>query len=89
MAMGKQRRHRQQEFWVAAADMPPAPGHPFYTKLNSLLGEHGFDEFVESLCAEFYHEKLGRPSIPPGVYFRMHHCHSGRKSGSSQSSHSS
>jgi transposase len=71
MAIGKQRRQRQQEFWVAAADMPPAPGHPFYTKLNSLLAEHGFDEFVESLCVKFYHEKLGRPSIPPGVYFRM------------------
>jgi len=64
MAMGKQRWQRQQEFGVAAAEMPSAPGHPFYRKLNSLLAEQGFDEFVEGLCAKFYHDKLGRPSIP-------------------------
>ncbi len=51
--------------------MPPAPGHPSYTKLNAVLATHGFDKFVEDLCAKFYHESLGRPGIPPGVYVRM------------------
>ena|ERR1035438_908897 len=27
------------------------------------------DEFVEGLCERFYHARLGRPSLRPGVYF--------------------
>jgi len=71
MAMGKRKTERQQELWIAATDLPEAPGHPFYRKLNGLLDEHGFDPFVEELCQKFYHDELGRPSVPPGVYFRM------------------
>ena len=71
MAMGKRTMERQQELWVATMDIPQAPGHPFYRKLNQLLAEHGFDPLVEGLCQKFYHDDLGRPSIPPGVYFRM------------------
>ena len=65
MAMGKRRTERQQELWIAATDLPDAPGHPFYRKLNALLDEHGFDGFVEPLCQKFYHDELGRPSVPP------------------------
>jgi len=71
MAMGKRKRKRQEELWIAASDVPRGPGHPFYTKLNELLAKRGFDEFVEQRCATFYHDSLGRPSIPPGVYIRM------------------
>lgn len=71
MAMGKQKAERQSELWVATTEMPQAPGHPFYRKLNELLAGHGFDAFVEGLCERFYHDSLGRPGIPPGVYFRM------------------
>ena len=71
MAMGKRQQERQQELWIAASDIPQAPGHPFYRKLNQLLAEHGFDPFAEGLCRKFYHDELGRPSVPPGVYFRM------------------
>jgi transposase len=35
------------------------------------LAQAGFDRFAEGLCRKFYAEKLGRPSVPPGVYFRM------------------
>lgn len=56
---------------VATADLPPAPGHPFYQRLNALLDEAGFDTFVEQLCRPYYADGLGRPGIPPGVYFRM------------------
>ena len=49
--------------------MATGPGHPFYTKLNAVLAEAGFDEFVEKLGAPYYKEG-GRPGIPPGVYFR-------------------
>ena len=72
MAMGRRQRRRQQELWIAAADVPRGPGHPFYAKLNEFLAERGFDDFAERLCAKFYHDCLGRPGIPPGVYFRMH-----------------
>jgi transposase len=70
MAMG-QRQDKQQELWIAMSEMVTAPGHPFYHRLNQLLTEQGFDGFVEDLCQEFYHAALGRPSIAPGVYFRM------------------
>jgi transposase len=51
--------------------MPRSPGHVFYDKLNSVLEEGGFDEYVEDLCAPHYADRIGRPSIEPGVYFRM------------------
>jgi transposase len=71
MAMGKWQTERQQEMWIAAPDVPTPAAEPFYRKLNQVLGEQGFDAFVEGLCQKFYHESLGRDSIPPGVYFRM------------------
>ena len=71
MALGKRRRERQ-EMWVATADLPRSPGHVFYRKLNELLAEAGFDDRMESLCEPYYAAAgPGRPSIPPGVYFRM------------------
>src|SRR3990170_5010541 len=69
MAMGA-RSNEQQELWVATQDLPKSPGHPFYEKLNKILAEAGFDRLVEELC-EPYYAKAGRPSVPPGVYFRM------------------
>jgi len=70
MALGK-RKDEQQEAWVATTDLPRSPGHPFYRKLNQLLAEAGFDAWLESLCRPYYAEQNGRPSIPPGTYFRM------------------
>jgi transposase len=70
MALGK-RRDEQQEMWVATTSLPKSEGHAFYRKLNRLLAEADFDGRLEKLCEPFYHQQLGRPSIPPGVYFRM------------------
>ena len=70
MALGR-RKQEHQELWVATTELPRSPGHPFYQKLNQLLAEDGFDAWLEQLCAPAYHQSLGRPSIPPGVYFRM------------------
>lgn len=69
MALGK-REPKQQEMFIATTQVATGPGHPFYSKLNSVLAEAGFDEFVEALCAPYYKEG-GRPGIPPGIYFRM------------------
>jgi transposase len=70
MAMGK-RQAKQAELFIATAALPEAPGHPFYRQLNALLAEAGFDRFVEDLCLPYYVQDVGRPSIPPGTYFRM------------------
>ena len=70
MAVGKRKAERQGEFWIAATDMASGPRHVFYEKLNAILAEANFDDFVEELCEPYYAED-GRPGIPPGVYFRM------------------
>lgn len=70
MALGKH-REEQQEMWVATTSLPKSVGHVFYRKLNRLLAEADFDRMVEGMCEPYYHTHLGRPSIPPGVYFRM------------------
>ena len=57
--------------WVATASLPRSAGHPFYTRMNALLAEAQFDAFAEAQCAPYYAETQGRPSIPPGIYFRM------------------
>lgn len=70
MALGRQPQERQQEFWVACDEMPRSPGHPFYHALNRVLDAANFDQHAEELC-EPYYATGGRPSIPPGRYFRM------------------
>lgn len=71
MGLGRRKQERQQDLWVATAELPRSEGHVFYQKLNSLLSETEFDEYVETLCKPYYHDRLGRPGIPPGTYFRM------------------
>src|SRR6202162_6411230 len=71
MAMGTRRQREKQEgLWIAHTELASAPGHPFYQRLSDLLEAEGFDEFVEKRCAKFYAAKYGRPSLPPGIYFR-------------------
>ncbi|HYN82116.1 MAG TPA: transposase [Gemmatimonadaceae bacterium] len=69
MAMGK-RKDVEQPLFFTAAGLAHSPAHPFYRALNRLLDEHSFDRFVQRRCEQFYHQTLGRPSLPPGVYFR-------------------
>ena len=72
MAMGRRKRERQDALFIASEDLPRSDGHPFYQRLNALLEEAGFDDFVEEACRPHYREGgPGQPSIPPGVYFRM------------------
>jgi len=69
--MGKRRkRERQEDLWVATGSLVETPGHAFYDRLNEVLAEHRFDDHVEHLCSRYYKGPRGRPSIPPGVYFR-------------------
>lgn len=64
-------RKRQPIMWVATTDLPTAVSHPFYARLNQLLREHGFDDFAEAQCAEFYAQTMGRPGLPPEICFRL------------------
>jgi transposase len=71
MALGRQKVERQDTLWVARSEVCRGPGHPFYVRLNAIFADAGFDAWVEKRCERFYARKRGRPSIPPGVYFRM------------------
>src|SRR5438876_11507401 len=71
MALGRRKQSRQEDFWIPVTELPRSEGHVFYHQLNRLLREAGFDQHVESLCRAYYHDTMGRPGIPPGVYFRM------------------
>jgi transposase len=70
MSMGT-REPDQSPLWIAASDLPASPGHPFYARLNGVLDAHGFDRFAEAQCRGFYAKVMGRPSLPPGQYFRL------------------
>jgi transposase len=72
MAMGRRKdRARTPGLWIAANELPPTGGHPFYQRLNQILDTHAFDDFVEAQCAPFYATTIGRPSLTPGTYFRL------------------
>src|SRR2546430_14243911 len=72
MAMGRKARQRRQEaIWIAQTDLPRTVAHPFYEQVNRLLEERSCDEWVEQQCSQFYAEKMGRPSLAPGRYFRL------------------
>jgi transposase len=71
MAMGTRKgRERQEEIWYRS-EVAEAPGHPFYRKLEAKLKEAGFDRFCEQKCKRYYADGVGRPSLVPGVYFRL------------------
>jgi transposase len=71
MAMGKRKSQQQHTLFVPTTKLPQSAAHPFYAKLNEVLAGWKFDAFVEELCVKFYAEKLGRPSLEPGKYFRL------------------
>jgi len=71
MALGRQ-GERQADLMIGWAELPRSPGHAFYDRLQAVLVEAGFDRFAEGQCGPHYAAERGRPSLPPGRYFRMH-----------------
>ena len=71
MVLGRQ-GERQTDLVVGWAELPRSPGYAFYDRLQAVLVEAGFDRFAETRCAPYYAGRRGRPSLPPGRYFRMH-----------------
>jgi transposase len=68
MALGK-RGGEQEDLFVTHQQLR-SQSHPYYQAMNRVLRENGFDKFAEQTCARYYAKKMGRPSLPPGVYFR-------------------
>jgi transposase len=72
MAMGtRRRRGRQKCLWVGHQELAKEPTHPFHNRVKEWLEAGQFDEFAEKECAKFFAENDGRPSLTPGIYFRL------------------
>jgi len=72
MAMGRRKKRvRQEGLWIPATVLPVGASHPFYQRLNQILDEKKFDEYVEAICEQFYADEVGRPGMAPGIYFRL------------------
>ena len=70
--MGERRvARRQGALWIATSALPRSEGDPFYERLNKTLEASGFDAYAEGVCKGSYAEKVGRPSLAPGNYFRL------------------
>src|SRR4051794_27862731 len=67
MAMGK-RGGEQEALFITHQQL--RAGHPYYQAVNRVLAAKDFDRYAEEVCAKFYATTMGRPSLPPGVYFR-------------------
>lgn len=62
MAMGRRKkRMRQEGLWTPTAALPLGASHPFYGRLNQILDEKKFHEYVKTICQEFYADEVGRP----------------------------
>ena len=72
MAMGtRKQRERQEGLWIATAELPRSAGHWFYERLNQLLEGAGVYPLLAGRCRKFYAPTMGRPSLAPGMYFRL------------------
>jgi transposase len=69
--MGKRRRQQQQAMWVCTASLVQPASHPFLHPFEHFAGSRQFDRCVEDCCRKFYAARRGRPSLAPGVYFRL------------------
>jgi hypothetical protein len=69
MSLGRARRSSND--LVPAAARHASPRGSFYSRLAQALADERFDSFLEQLTRSCYAATRGRPSLPPGVYFRM------------------
>ena len=67
----RKKRVRQEGLWTPTAALPVGASHPFYQRLNQILDEKKFNEYVETICEGFYAGEVGRPGLSPGIYFRL------------------
>jgi hypothetical protein len=54
MAMGRRKKRvRQERLWTPIAALPVSASHPSYQRLNQILDEKKFDEYVDVICEDF------------------------------------
>lgn len=67
--MGRRRkRARQEGLWTPTEALPVGASHPFYERLNQILDEKKFDEYVENICERFYAGEAGQPGLAPNSW---------------------
>jgi hypothetical protein len=54
--------------WIATSDLPTAPGHPFYARMNAGPDAAGFAAFVEAKCRRFHAVVMGGRGWPPAAH---------------------
>ena len=69
MALGK-KKAKQTSIWIETTQLQAHTQHPFYSRVNEILEKAQFDRYAERICRKYYAERMGRPSITPGTYFR-------------------
>ena len=69
MALGK-KKAVQNCLWIETTQLQAHTQHPFYSRVNEILEKAKFDRYAERICRKYYAERMGRPSIAPGTYFR-------------------
>ena len=67
---GTPERERQQEFGCDRG-IAEVAGPRLLREAQRGSGRGGLRRFVEDRCAAVLRREMGRPGIPPGVYFRM------------------
>ena len=51
MSMKRRPETKQASLWITPNELASSPGHPFYSRLNQILADGGFDEFVEGVVS--------------------------------------
>ena len=74
MGVGRRPREQQQESWITTEVVAVTPKHVFCDKLNEVLDEGGFDDFVEDLCEPCLMRRppairYSRPAFPDAVHW--------------------
>jgi|RhiMethySRZTD1v2_1073278.scaffolds.fasta_scaffold1555415_2 hypothetical protein len=69
MSLG--RKTQRPDDPIPAASPRTAPRGSFYERLARALEAEAFDAWVEELVRPYYAPRRGRPSLAPGIYFRM------------------
>ncbi|MEO6327207.1 MAG: transposase [Thermoanaerobaculia bacterium] len=72
MAIGRKDLDQQDVLWIATDEIARVE-HVFYRALNKPVKRFDFDAFVEGEIARsgVFSNGVGRPSVAPGIYFRV------------------
>jgi len=69
MAMGTRKKHKDRELWYGGELRQPQVIRSTSGSMRSWTTPASMP--LRDQLLGFYHHKLGRPSLPPGLYFRV------------------